>query len=276
MSKEIVFIGSSAIGLEKLSQSKRFKIIDVLCLKKKVNPELEIVTNKLGLKIKSFNWINDFEKLINLYENSIPFFIYQLDMLVPAILTEKYNFFNLHRGNLKTNRGPNPDIWPILLGHKSTSITLHKINSRIDLGIAIDWYDVEISNNDSVNDVIKKLEKGLPKLIESTYLFILGKLKGENIEDGIYRPWVTEQDFTIDLTTDSMDTIDQKIRSQKNYNGAIFFHNGKKKYVINVFSSIPSNLSKIISTKKDNKNIYFLENTKPKYQLPKFPPSKRI
>ena len=64
---EIVFIGSSAIGLQKLSQSKRFNIIDVLCLKKRVNPELENATCEIGLKIKTFNWINDFEKLINKY-----------------------------------------------------------------------------------------------------------------------------------------------------------------------------------------------------------------
>ena len=52
---EIVFIGSSAIGLQKLSQSKRFNIIDVLCLKKRVNPELENATCEIGLKIKTFN-----------------------------------------------------------------------------------------------------------------------------------------------------------------------------------------------------------------------------
>ena len=71
-------------------------------------------------------------------------------------------------------------------------------------------------------------EKWLPHLIESTYLFILGKLKGEEIEDGQYRPWIKEQDFTIDPIKDSIDLISQKIRSQKKYNGAILIHNEKK------------------------------------------------
>ena len=276
MNIEIVFIGSSAIGLQKLSQSKRFNVIDVLCLKKKVNHELENATCELGLKIKTFNWINDFEKLINKYESSTRFFIYQLDMLVPAILTNKYDFFNIHRGNLKTNRGPNPEVWAILLGFKTTTITLHKINGRIDLGKLIDSYDVKISNNDDVDDVKKNLEKWLPHLIESTYLFILGKLKGEEIEDGQYRPWIKEQDFTIDPIKDSIDLISQKIRSQKKYNGAILIHNEKKKYVVDIFLSIPAHSNKIIMIKKDNKNIYFLENTNPKYSLPKFTVSKRI
>ena len=55
-------------------------------------------------------------------------FVYQLDMLVPGTLTKKYNFFIR---NLKTNRGPNPDIWPILLGHKTTQMSLHKLNIEL-------------------------------------------------------------------------------------------------------------------------------------------------
>ena len=46
-------------------------------------------------------------------------------MLVPENLIQKFNFFNLHRGDLKTNRDPTPDIWTVLLG-------LHKINDKID------------------------------------------------------------------------------------------------------------------------------------------------
>jgi methionyl-tRNA formyltransferase len=273
----IVFIGSSPIGLKQLAKSDKFSVIDVLCLKKRVTNELYKVAEELGHKIKLFDWIKDFKEIINEYDESIPFFIYQLDMLVPASLTDKYSFYNLHRGNLKTNRGPNPDIWPILLGHKTTSMSLHKINEKIDAGILIDTYDVEISGSDDTNNVKIKLEEGLPKLIESTYQFITGNIQGEEITDGDYRAWVTEEDFTIDIEKDTIEVIDRKIRCQRQYNGAILLDNGTKKYIIEVFSELPSGIDNIIEYSLDNKTIYLRENIHPICPPPpKFPVSKRI
>ena len=277
MNIEIVFIGSSAIGLQKLSQSKRFNVIDVLCLKKKVNHELENATCELGLKIKTFNWINDFEKLINKYESSTRFFIYQLDMLVPANLTNKYDFFNIHRGNLKTNRGMYPDIWTVLLGFKTTKISLHKINDKIDLGLLIDAHKVEISKDDDSEKIKRKLERGIPKLIESLHLFLNDKIQGKEIKEGVYRPRIIESDFTINPFKDSIEIMKRKIKSQVKYNGAIIYYDGKKKYVTSVSCSKPTKTHAFLKIKNGNTNFYFIENKKPKYSAPpKFQSSKRI
>jgi len=274
---DIVYIGSSALGLQKLYEQAKFNIIDTICLKSRVNSDLKKTAHKLGHKIKTFRWIKDFKKLIYAYDNSIPFFVYQLDMLVPGTLTKKYNFFNLHRGNLKTNRGPNPDIWPILLGHKTTQMSLHKINHRIDLGTLIDTYDVNINQKDDTETIKDKLEKVIPTLINSMYFYIIGKKKGKKINRGIYRPWITEDDFTINLEKDSLITIERKIKTQKKYNGAIVFINKKKKYVTKVLTDLRQKNKKTLKLKLNNKKIYFIENTKPKYLPPrKFPLSKRI
>ena len=273
----IVFIGSSLLGLQKLAESDKFTVIDVLCLKKRVTNELIKLAEILGHEIKLFDWIKDFKELILRYDKSVPFFIYQLDMLVPASLTNKYSFYNLHRGNLETNRGPNPDVWPILLGEKETTMSLHKINDRIDAGVLIDTYDVPISEVDNSMSVKKKLEEGLPQLIYSTYLFIIGEIQGKEINDGNYRPWVTEQDFTIDLGKDTIELISRKIRCQKQYNGAILMYEGQKKYVTEVFASIPHELENIITINQGDNNISFKVNVKPKYSPPpKFPIPKRI
>ena len=157
-------------------------------------------------------------------------------MLVPADLTETYSFYNIHRGSLFTNRGPNPDIWPILNGDVQTTLSLHKINSKIDSGVLIDSFDVEISKYDDTISVKTKLEKGLHKLIESLSDYLNLKKEGVILNDGIYRPWITEADFTIDIETDSIEIIDRKIRSQRQYNGAILIINNQKYYLLEILN----------------------------------------
>lgn len=230
----MVFIGSSALGLQKLVESPHFEVNDVLCLESRLNNNLVNEAAKHGFQIKTFKWLSDFRKLVQRYAEGTPFFIYQLDMLVPADLVEKYPFYNIHRGNLYTNRGPNPDIWPILNGDKQTSLSLHKINDRIDSGLLINAYDVPIEEHDDTASVKAKMEQGLPTLIESLHEYICGRREGVELKEGSYRPWITEDDFTINPDTDSLEVISRKIKSQRQYNGAILCVNNKKHYVLDI------------------------------------------
>lgn len=71
-----------------------------------------------------------------------------------------------------------------------------------------------------------KLIEGFPVMLESLYSFLLGKLKGIKVSEGIYRQKVCEKDYTIDVYNDSEKVIRNKIQSQKQYNGAILYVNG--------------------------------------------------
>lgn len=284
--QEIVFIGSSSIGLKRLIENKSFIVSDVLCLKGRLNEELINISNKNGFTIKNFEWINAFREIIIQYPKTTPFFIYQLDMLVPKDLTEQYSFYNIHRGNLYTNRGPSPDIWPILNSDKETSISLHKINEKIDAGILIDAYDVKIIEDDDTITIKKKLEAGLPQLIKSLKKYMNGEIKGEILNQGIYRPWITAHDFTINIDVDTIETIKRKIRCQSQYNGAILFINNEKYYITDILKIEKSTnngsnpfLEKEseIKVKKGIDLITFKLNMNPKYPpLPVHPESKRI
>ncbi|MCB9188189.1 MAG: hypothetical protein H6599_02795 [Flavobacteriales bacterium] len=276
--KNIVFIGSSALGLRALSESDKFCVIGALCLKKRVTQVLLDQAEELGLEVRQFDWIKDFKALILEYDESTPFFIYQLDMLVPASLTSKYRFFNLHRGDLKTNRGPNPDIWPILLGHRTTAMSMHLINDKIDAGVLIATHDVPINREDDTNDVKIRLEEGIPYLVEKLNEYLDGNSLGEEIVDGDYRPWVTELEFTIDLAKDDLEVIRRKVRCQRQYNGAILFVDEQKKYINNVFDSPPESMAYLtLYSPVEGKDIYLGLNEHPKYPPPpKFPTSKRI
>jgi methionyl-tRNA formyltransferase len=274
---DIVFVGSSAIGLRNLVNNKDFSVVDVLCLESRMNKGLREAAEKYGYEIKTFKCIRDFRETINNYPVLLPFFIYQLDMLVPGDLTERYNFYNIHRGSLFTNRGPNPDVWPILNGDSQTSLSLHKINDKIDSGILIDTFDVEITKDDDTISIKIKLEKGLPKLIESLKDYLNFKKRGITLTEGLYRPWIKESDFTIDLEKDSLEIIDRKIRSQSQYNGAILIINDQKYYVSGILKCedtadtvensmlLHDDKLKVVS---GSQMLTFKLNRAPKYQPP--------
>ena len=275
----IVFIGSSSLGLQQLSKSSKFKVIEVLCLKNRIDESLKELVHKLGLTIKLFEWKKEFTEIILNYPKNYVFFIYQLDMIIPKKLTDKYSFFNLHRGSLHTNRGPNPEIRSILNGNTFSTMSLHKINEKIDSGMLIDDYQISILKNDNPNILKKKLEKGIPSLIESLEKYLSKEIVGMEIKNGIYYPRIIEEDFTIDLKSDSLEIIDRKIRSQEAYNGAILIHKGKKYYTksYNLDGKIKNNISKSLLIKFDDCLIQFIINIDPKYKpLPTYVISKWV
>ncbi|MGC9402630.1 hypothetical protein ACP43V_09265 [Vibrio genomosp. F10 str. 9ZC157] len=241
---DVYYIGSSELGLQALAESDSFEILKVLCLKSRVTKELISLANKLGYEVILFEWHKDFRKCILQLDESVPFFIYQLDMLVPEELTLKYSFYNVHRGCLRTNRGPNPDVWPILLGHGESSISLHKINGKIDSGTYIDSFGISINPMDDSVTVKEKLERYLPKIIKSLSDFLKGTIKGTTLTGGKYYPWVTEEDFTINTRQDCIELINRKIKCQKQYFGAILIVSDYKYYVTNVMELSLNSMNK--------------------------------
>jgi methionyl-tRNA formyltransferase len=286
MPRDIVFLGSSHLGLGCLLQSGHFLVREGLCLINRLALPLRTVASEHSLSVKTFDGFKAFRSLVRHYPTSMPFFIYQLDMLVPADLTEEYAFFNVHRGNLRTNRGPNPDVWPIMNGDAETSLSLHKINDKVDSGILIDTFDVQISSRDDTVSVREKLEKGLPGLIESLHHYLQGSRSGTVLCGGVYRPWIKEADFTLDLSEDPLEVIDRKIRSQRQYNGAILLWQGQKHYITEIVEAKPreSGAGQFLIAEKSfvrtcsfSHVLVLRRNEKPRFPPPPVrPPSKRI
>lgn len=283
---KIIFIGSSRSGLLSLLESPHFTALEVWCLSNRLTLPLESLADEKKIPLTTFAGLKDFRALVETHEASMPFFIYQLDMLVPADLTQSYSFYNVHRGNLYTNRGPNPDIWPILNGDLETALSLHKINDKVDSGVLIDAVDVPISSNDDSVSIRTKLEMHLPRLVESLHRYLEGSREGSELSSGVYRPWVTEVDFTIDLAVDGLDVIDRKIRSQRQYNGAIVFHEGIKYYVLDILEAAERKkavnfhfilVDEFIYTFCSSHALVLKCNKIPKHPSPPVrPPSKRI
>jgi methionyl-tRNA formyltransferase len=276
----IGFIGSSAKGLALLLADSAFEVQLVMCLRSRMTQELEKLAQDNEIFLHPFDWHEDFTQIICEQPTTLPFLIYQLDMLVPEKLCYEYRFFNIHRGDLYLNRGPNPDVWPILLGHEKTAISLHLVNEKIDSGLLIHSEEVLINDGDDRISVFQKLEKKLPVLIQKLSSYLSDEhYHVEPLVGGVYRPWVTEEDFTIDLRSDSILTIKNKIRSQVGYNGAILWWNNKKHYVTKLIEQSDSDhetpqasdLENVLFVSSGDKRLCFFLNAHPKIS----PPPKR-
>jgi methionyl-tRNA formyltransferase len=228
----LVYIGTSHVIIRKLLESRLFDLHYVICEDKRVSQLYIEVVQEYRLELLTFTQKSDFVRIIqNFKPDKFVYLIYQFDYIVPASITLKYQMFNLHAGNLKTNRGAHPLIWSILNGDTETELTLHQINEKIDQGIIVGTYTVKIDSNDNTISLKIKMEIGLIQLINKLILFLKGDIEGEICTGGIYRKPITENDFTIDLLNDSRSEIENKIRSQKQYFGAVIIFNENKYYV---------------------------------------------
>ena len=150
---------------------------------------------------------------------------------VPKKLTEMYSFFNLHAGNIQSNRGANPIVRSILLNHTISELTLHKINHKIDLGTIVNTFPVQISLNDNLNTIKSNMESGIPFLLKQLVLFLSGNITGSEVAGGKYYKPISREDYTINLESDTKDVIYNKIRSQITYAGAILNWDDKSYYI---------------------------------------------
>lgn len=225
MKREIAYIGTSHTILNSFFETNIFDISKVICEEKRITSLYKKAVDSYNLSLNAFTNKLDFETLINGFHPDTIFIIYQLDLIVPKSLTQKYRFFNLHSGSLKTNRGAHPIIWSILKGELETEFTLHEINEKIDQGIIVGKYPISIHENDNVLNIKNNMENGFSYLFTRLVKYLDNEIEGEICIGGKYNKPIQQKDFTIDIKNDNINTIKNKIRSQKLYKGAILIDN---------------------------------------------------
>jgi methionyl-tRNA formyltransferase len=259
--RDLFYIGSSPKAIEIIINSTIFELKKVFCLEHKINQHIIDLVSTNDLPLISFKSREEFEKILYGIERNIPFLIYQLDMIVPASVANQLPFFNIHAGNMSNNRGANPIIWSIINGDKTTELTLHRINEKIDQGQLISTYKIEIDlEKDDALSVKNRLENGLPILLENLNAFLNKKIIPRPIDGGIYRKAIKEEDFTIDILNDSFEQIRQKIKSQKQYKGAVIKNSAGKFYITEIIKIAGKNFNNLNARNSDEFITVCLKN----------------
>jgi methionyl-tRNA formyltransferase len=233
MKIKVTFIGFSEAAIYRLLESRNFELVSVITQNERLDASLRRILYSRSIRVhvvSSQKEAGTISKWI-ITEHAI---MYKFGFILPADVAERNQIFNIHPGNLETNRGAHPLSWTILLGDVSTCLSLYRINKCIDLGFLIATYWVKVLDTDDTLSLELRLDVGLDQIFEELYRYLLGEIDGKMVTKGVYRPKIRPDDFTIDLKKDTYIEISRKIRSQRAYRGAVIQVNGFRFYVKSV------------------------------------------
>lgn len=218
---DITYIGYSIKMIRLLTDS------DVFCLK-------SIITKCGVIPKTAYNEILENDIIIDTSDdpNQIEKYIkcrlcliYKYGHIVPNDIVTRYDFYNIHPGSIRTNRGAHPLRWSILLGQDITCLTLYQIDG-VDEGKIVCEIHVNIASmdyaeaDDAMDDHLSICVFKLRQIIEGDEVFT------DTVKDGIYRNKLSINDYTIDIEKDTAIVADRKIRCVADFGGGVVVFDG--------------------------------------------------
>lgn len=228
---KIAYWGYSEKLLSELIKSTFFELKHVITVRSRVN---DVYLKLLEESKLPHTFIQSKAELLNLLDSESNYdciLMYKFEFIIPQFFVLKNRIVNFHGGNLRTNRGAHAVVRSILNRDEETRLSLYELTGGIDESLLIAEYPVKISETDTTVSLNQKLAVGIPQLLVSLKEHLDGNLPGSLVEGGVYFPRITEEDYTIYLSTDSLANISAKIRSQEGYDGAILHYLGKVYHV---------------------------------------------
>lgn len=121
----------------------------------------------------SLEILDESGRLARILENLRPDFVivsgwYRL--IPPELLTiPPLGFYGLHASALPAYRGNAPLVWQILNGEKQAGISLFKFDGGVDTGELLAQRSTPIASNDTIGDVLEKIEAASMDMIREYY-----------------------------------------------------------------------------------------------------------
>lgn len=164
----------------------------------------------------------------------------------PIILDEtvlgRMDFYNIHPGSLRDNRGHHPHLWSILLDEKETEINLHQVTTEIDLGKVIEMVKVPVLPDDTALTLLDRAEDEIPALLTSLAAYLRGERPEKDIVlKGGYRRQMSYEDYRFDPETDTLRDMDRKIRARAMHSGGFFQVGDRRIYADRILSGFDRN-----------------------------------
>lgn len=218
---KIAYIGCSQRMLENLIINNKFCLTKVVYIDKRIDEVFKNILIEHNIEYIAVNEKKDIGLLDQFLDDVEYVLMYKFDFILPQKLVDKKRIFNFHGGSLRTNRGAHAVVWSILNMEKTAVLSLYELTGAIDAGWLIAEYCVEVDFKETVSALNSKLQEGIPELLLHLNEYLSGQRKATLIENGVYRPKVSKEDYTIDIDTMPLRKIDAILRSQADYFGAV-------------------------------------------------------
>src|SRR5260370_713340 len=153
----------------------------------------------------------------------------------------KHGTIQFHPSPLPLHRGPSSINWPIMIGRKTTGLTIFRPNDGLDEGAIVLQKEVPIGPDDTLGSVYfdKIFPAGVAALLEAADLVLAGKAK-ETIQDeakATYEGWVREAESRLNWAN-HVDTTYNIIRGCNPAPGAWTTINGEKLQIFDAKKTI--------------------------------------
>ena len=217
--KKICYMGFNEDLILELIDNNNFELSCVITQDGRLSKVMLKLLELAKIPCYSIQNKNDLLKYKNEYDKVDYILSCCFGIIIPDAITENYKCFNMHPGDLRTNRGAYPLVRNILNNDKEAVFTLHRIGNKVDTGVVLGEYRIPIEITDDNITILDKLNTGIDYLLKQLYEYDESK-KYEIITDGTYYKKVTQKDILI-AEKDNLEDIKRKIRAQKSYGGAL-------------------------------------------------------
>ena len=227
--KRIGYMGCNEQLILELLDNKNCKLNFVITQENRISNTMFKLLSVINIPYYIVRNKKDLLQYGNLYEEVDFILAHRFGIIIPDNIIQKYKCFNIHSGDLKTNRGAYPLVRNILNDDNEAVLTLHKIGKEIDTGEVIGKYKIPITKEDTNVTLKEKLNGGLGKLVNDLIRYDEKKVY-EIIKEGIYYKKVNEEEI-LKKDSDGYEEINKKIRAQKSYGGALAKY---KEYLVRI------------------------------------------
>lgn len=228
---QIVYVGFSVELLEILMKDTRFHLQAVVTTGGRIHKDIRCKLAEKGIKVFDVIGKEDVKAAFQMLRSCVVI-MHKFSIIIAEDVVNRFFFFNIHCGDLRSNRGAHSLRWSILLQDQETKLTLYQIDG-IDEGLVIEEESISICGEDDVVALEKKMNDKLPKMVDALYGYVSKKTdrQYEMIKNGIYRRKIQEEDYRIELGTDNYFDIRRKINAVSDFGGAVVFLDGVKRRV---------------------------------------------
>ena len=181
---KVTYIGYSSEIIEYLFSRNDIEIEYVITKIGMINHEIINMMKKENIEIKYVEKRQDLYDIPEKYYKNVVL-IYKFGIIIPDDIIKKGSFFNIHFGDLRTNRGAHSLRWSILLRDTETKMSIYKIDG-VDEGLVISENDVFIDDLDNIITLEKKMEDKFRELIDALFKFQMGRISGYEVKNGKY------------------------------------------------------------------------------------------